>query len=267
VSRKREPKGTIVLIGGAEDKEGERSILREVAKRAKEGPLVVCTAGSSVPLQQFKVYGAIFGSLGVKTVTHVSIPKRESADDAANAELVRAASAFFFTGGDQLRITSNIAGSRLHRAILELYTGGGMIAGTSAGASALGQTMPMSNVEDEHRVAAASQLYPAMGLIQDVIVDQHFAQRGRMGRLIAGVAENPRLLGIGIDENTGLVWQRGSFKVLGAGAVYVVDGSDLTASNVAHAPQSSAMSAFDLRLHVLSAGDGFNVPARRPVRV
>jgi cyanophycinase len=105
-----------------------------------------------------------------------------------------------------------------------------------------------------------------LGLIPDVIIDQHFAQRGRMGRLIAGVAENPRLLGIGIDENTALVWQRGSFQVLGAGAVYVVDGSELSASNVAEAPRNSAMSAFDLRLHVLSAGDEFDVPARRPVR-
>jgi cyanophycinase len=86
-----------------------------------------------------------------------------------------------------------------------------------------------------------------------------------MGRLIAGVAENPRVLGIGIDENTALIWQRGWFDVIGAGAVYVVDGAGVTASNVADSPAQSAISAFDLRLHVLSAGDGFDVPARRPV--
>jgi cyanophycinase len=266
VSRRRGPKGSIILIGGAEDKEGERNILREVAKRARAGPLVVCTAGSSVPYELFNVYRPIFRGLGIRVVTHVAVPQRESADAAAAAEVVRGAKAFFFTGGDQLRITSNIAGSRLYRAIVELYAEGGTIAGTSAGASALGQTMPVSTVEDEHRVAAASQLLPGMGLIPDVIVDQHFAQRGRMGRLIAGVAENPRLLGIGIDENTALVWQRGCFEVLGAGAVYVVDGSELTASNVAEAPRSRAMSAFDLRLHVLSAGDGFDGAARRPIR-
>ena len=266
MSRRPQPKGSVVLIGGAEDKEGERGILREVAKRARGGPLIVCTAGSSVPYELFGIYRPIFRALGVKTVTHVAIPQRDAADDSAVADAVRAANVFFFTGGDQLRITSNMAGSRLYRAMVDLYMGGGTIAGTSAGASALGQTMPMSNVEDEHRIAAASQLLPALGLIPDVIVDQHFAQRGRMGRLIAGVAENPRLLGIGIDENTGLVWQRGVFRVMGAGAVYVVDGSDLSASNVATAPRHSAMSAFDLRLHVLGSGDGFDAGARRPLR-
>lgn len=267
MSRKREPKGSIVLIGGAEDKEGERSILREVAKRARAGPLVVCTAGSAVPDDVFDVYRPIFRGLGIRTVTHVAVPRRETADDPGAAEVVLRAKAFFFAGGDQLRITSNIAGSRLHRAIIALYTAGGTIAGTSAGASALGHTMPVSTVEDEHRIAAASQLLPAMGLVPDVIVDQHFAQRGRMGRLIAGVAENPRLLGIGIDENTALVWQRGSFQVLGAGAVYVVDGSALSASNVAEAGRNRAMSAFDLRLHVLASGDAFDAAARRPMRV
>jgi cyanophycinase len=264
-ARRSNPKGAIVLIGGAEDKEGERGILREVARRAKTGPLLVCTAGSSIPDEQFQLYRPLFRGLGIRAVTHIPIAHRDSADDPAAADIVAKSKAFFFTGGDQLRITSNLAGSRLHRAIVDLYYAGGTIAGTSAGASALGHTMPVSTVADEHRVAAASQLLPALGLIPDVIVDQHFAQRGRMGRLIAGVAENPRLLGIGIDENTALVWQRGSFQVLGAGAVYVVDGRELTGSNVAEAPRSSAMSAFDLRLHVLSAGDGFDVPARRPV--
>jgi cyanophycinase len=266
VSRRRGPKGSIVLIGGAEDREGERSILRELANRARSGALMVCTAGSSIPNEVFESYRSIFRSLGVKEVKHVPIPTRENADDAETAGVVLTAPVFFFTGGDQLRITSNVAGSRLHRAVEALYDSGGTIAGTSAGASALGHTMPLSTVEDEHRVAAASRLLPAMGLIPDVIVDQHFAQRGRMGRLIAGVAENPRLLGIGIDENTALVWRRGRFDVLGAGAVYVLDGSELSASNIGEAPRSRAMSAFDLRLHALGAGDGFDAGARRPIK-
>lgn len=264
--RPRPPKGTIVLIGGAEDKSGDRRILAEVARRAKSGTLVVCTAGSSVPDEAFEVYRAAFHGLGVRTVVHAKIKTREAADDDALSDLVRRAKAFFFTGGDQVKITSKVAASRLHEALLHLYQSGGTLAGTSAGASALGQTMPVSTVEDEHRVAAAYRLLAGMGLIANVIVDQHFAQRGRMGRLIAGVAENPSVLGIGIDENTALVWQRGWFDVIGAGAVYVVDGAGLSASNVGAGATQSAISAFDIRLHVLSAGDRFDVPARRPVR-
>jgi cyanophycinase len=254
----------VVLIGGAEDKSGERAILGAIARRAATGPLVICTAGSSIPDELFEEYRAIFRSLGVRGISHAAIPNRENADSAALAETVRAAKSFFFTGGDQLRITSAISGSRLHRAIEELYTLGGTVAGTSAGASALGHTMPVSTVEDEHRVAAASQLLPGLALIPDVIVDQHFAQRGRMSRLIAGVAENPRLLGIGINEDTALVWRKGAFEVIGAGAVYVVDGNGVTGSNVGDPRGQSAMSAFDLRLHVLSAGDRFDAAARRP---
>jgi cyanophycinase len=254
----------VILIGGAEDKSGERVILSAIARRAATGPMVICTAGSSIPEEIFEVYRAVFRALGVRGVSHAAIPNRENADDVALAAAVAGAKAFFFTGGDQLRITSAISGSRLHRAINALYQEGGAVAGTSAGASALGQTMPVSTEEDEHRVAAAWQLLPGLGLIPNVIVDQHFAQRGRMGRLIAGVAENPRLLGIGINENTALVWRKGEFEVIGAGAVYVVDGSGVTGSNVGDPRGHSAISAFDLRLHVLGAGDRFDAAARRP---
>lgn len=255
-----------MLIGGAEDKTGDRCILAEIARRAGAGPLVICTAGSSIPDQLYDVYAAAFRELGVRTAVHANIVNRESADAPALADRVARAKVFFFTGGDQVKITSKVAGSRLHQALINLYARGGTLAGTSAGASALGQTMPVSTVEDEHRVAAASRLLSGMGLIENVIVDQHFAQRGRMGRLVAGVAENPRLLGIGIDENTALVWRRGWFDVIGQGAVYIVDGAGVSASNVGAGSDHSAISAFDIRLHVLSAGDAYDVPARRPVR-
>jgi cyanophycinase len=265
VKRRPQPKGAVILIGGAEDKRGERAILGAIARRTGTGTLVICTAGSSIPQEIFDVYRAVFRGLGLRGITHAAVPNRENADDAGMAATVRGAKAFFFTGGDQLRITSAISGSRLHRAIEELYAGGGIVAGTSAGASAIGQTMPVSTVEDEHRVAAAWRLLPGLGLIPDVIVDQHFAQRGRMARLIAGVAENPRLLGIGINEDTALVWRKGTFQVIGTGAVYVVDGSYVSGSNVGDPRGQSAMSAFDLRLHVLGAGDSFDAAARRPV--
>jgi cyanophycinase len=265
VRRRPFPNGVVVLIGGVEDKSGERQILGAIARRAGRGPLVICTAGSTIPDEISEVYRAVFRAVGVRGISHAAIRNREDADDTGIAEAVRTAKAFFFTGGDQLRITSAIAGSCLHRAIEELYQDGGAVAGTSAGASALGQTMPVSSQEDEHRVAAAWRLLPGLGLIPDVMIDQHFAQRGRMARLIAGVAENPRLLGIGINEDTALVWRKGEFEVIGTGAVYVVDANDVSGSNVGDPRGQSAMSAFDLRLHVLSAVDRFDAAARRPM--
>ena len=147
----------------------------------------------------------------------------------------------------------------------DLYPRGGTVAGTSAGAPALRDTMPNSPVEDEHRMAAAFSLAPGLGLIRDVVIDQHFAQRGCMGRLVAGVAGNPRRLGIGIDEDTALIGRDRRFKVIGAGAVYVVDGRAVTRSNLRTSMAMTEISAFDLRLHVLTANDRFDVSARRPM--
>lgn len=263
--REASPKGTAILIGGAEQKTGECVVLREIARRAGASRLALCTAGSVIAKELLGVYSDAFGELGVKRVDHIPVRNREDADAPALAAAVSKASVFFFTGGDQLRITSLIGGTRLWTAILDLFKRGGTVAGTSAGASALGETMPMSAEADEHKMAAAAHLLPALGLLGNVIVDQHFAQRGRMGRLIAGVAENPRVLGLGIDEDTALIWTRGSFRVIGSGAVYVVDGRNVSRSNLGRGPSHHAISVFDVRLHVLSHGDCFESNARRPV--
>jgi len=105
---------------------------------------------------------------------------------------------------------------------------------------------------------------PGLGLIRDVIIDQHFAERGRIGRLLGAVAHSPRVLGIGIDEDTAIVVSGESFRVIGSGAVYVVDGDDVTRSNIAEGGQERALSIYDVRLHVLSAGDSFDMRTRRP---
>jgi cyanophycinase len=255
------PNSTVILIGGTEDKSGERTILREIARRAHGGPLAICTAGSAIPAELFQTYGSVFRELAVRDLLHVSITNRGDAENPKTVAAIAQSKVFFFSGGDQLRITSMLAGSRLYSAVRELYARGGTVAGTSAGASALGHTMPMSTEAAEHKVAAAWQLVPGLGLLDQVIVDQHFAQRGRMGRLVAGVVENPRLMGVGIDENTGLIWNGSSFRAIGSGAVYVVDGRQVTRSNLGEARAQTAISAFDIRLHVLSAGDCFDMPA------
>jgi cyanophycinase len=236
--------------------------LREIAQRVRAASLAICTAASVIPDELFEVYREAFR--GLSSTVHIDIRTRDDADSSTCVAAVAEAKALLFTGGDQLRITSLIGGSKLHDAVRDLYRRGGTIAGTSAGASALGHTMPMSTEADEHKVSAAWQLVPGLGMLDGVIVDQHFAQRGRMGRLVAGVVENPRLLGLGIDENTAVVWTRDGARVVGSGAVYVVDGRQVTRSNLGKARMHSAISAFDIRLHVLSEGDCFDIAARRP---
>jgi cyanophycinase len=258
------PKAAVILIGGAEKKEGNGVILGEIARRARDAPVAVCTAGSEIPDELYELYRHAFRQHGVRSVLHIPVPNRQGAEEPKLGAAVAQAQTFFFTGGDQLRITSRIGGSRLWSAVQDLYRKGGTVAGTSAGSSALGQTMPLSTETDEHKIAAVWRLLPALGLLSEVIVDQHFAQRRRMGRLIAAVVENPRLLGLGIDENTALIWSRGRFQVIGDGAVYIVDGRDVKESNLGGNRPQSAMSAFDLRLHVLSAGNRFDLGSRRP---
>jgi len=173
----------------------------------------------------------------------------------------------FFTGGDQLKITSQIGDTLVYRRIQEIYEEGGVIAGTSAGASVMCETMIVRGEDSEsHRIDDTLRMAPGLGLVKGVIIDQHFAERGRMGRLLGAVAQNPRVLGIGIDEGTAIVIEGdASFQVFGDGAVYVLDGTGVTHSNVAErSDPGQALSIHDIRLHVLSHGDAFDLKSRRP---
>jgi cyanophycinase len=116
---------------------------------------------------------------------------------------------------------------------------------------------------ETHRIGDL-QMAPGLGLVRDTIIDQHFAERGRIGRLLGAVAQSPRVLGVGIDEDTAIVLQGDDFKVIGSGAVYVVDAEGVSASNIAEARAERALSIFDVRLHVLASGDGLNLKTRRP---
>jgi cyanophycinase len=259
------PGSTAVLIGGAEDKSRERTILREIAQRARGASLAICTAGSVIPDELFDVYRAAFRGLGASNPVHIDIRKREDADGSKRLAGGGASTGLFVYRRRSAAHYEYHRREPVHDALGDLYRRGETIAGTSAGASAVGHTMPMSAEADDHKVSAAWQLVPGLGMLEGVIVDQHFAQRGRMGRLVAGVVENPRLLGLGIDENTALAWRRDGARVVGSGAVYVVDGRQITRSNLGKARLQSAISAFDIRVHVLSEGDCFDIAGRRPM--
>jgi cyanophycinase len=256
--------GALVIIGGHEDKEGDRVVLEEVARRVNGGKLVIATVASHEPEGYFEAYQEAFGALGVKDLVELYVRERaETLDDKALGALDGAAGVFF-TGGDQLRISSQIGDTPIERRVREIHEAGGVIAGTSAGASVMSEVMLVAGASGESYRIGELHMAPGLGLIRDVIIDQHFAERGRFGRLLGAVAQNPRVLGIGIDEDTAIVAQGQSFKVVGCGAVYVVDGAGLTHSNIAEASPTKALSVYDVRIHVLSSGDCFDLERRRP---
>jgi cyanophycinase len=261
------PQGTLIIIGGHEEKEGKAVILRAVAERAKRGKVVVATLATSEPEESFKEYQRVFTSMGVKQAVHLAVNDRADLLRNPRLDLLEGASVVFFTGGGQLKITTQFGGTELCEQIQEFYRRGGTIAGTSAGASVMSDTMLVSGEGDAtHRVGANLLMAPGLGYIKDVIIDQHFAERGRIGRLLGAVAQNPRFLGMGLDENTAIVVEKEKrLTVLGAGAVYIIDGREVTCSNITEETEDRTLSIFNVRLHLLSQGDEFDLETRRPI--
>lgn len=256
--------GPLVIIGGHEDKDGKRTILKQIARRIGDGKLVICTVASHQPQGYFEAYQKAFAALGLDNLVELYVGERpETLSEAVSAALADAAGVFF-TGGDQLRISSQIGDTPVERRVREIHAAGGLIAGTSAGASVMSDTMLVRGSSAESHKIGDLHMAAGLSLIHNVIIDQHFAERGRIGRLLGAVAQNPRVLGIGIDEDTAIIVEGGAFKVHGRGGVYVVDGSGLTHSNIAEAELERTLSIYDVRLHVLSAGDIFSLIDRRP---
>jgi cyanophycinase len=256
--------GPLIVIGGHEDKKGDRLILKEVAARLGEGKLVIATVASHEPEGYFDAYKAAFAPLGVTDLVELYVNERDETRSAATRSILQDAAGVFFTGGDQLRISSQIGDTPVEEMVREIHRRGGVIAGTSAGASVMSETMLVRGASAEtHRIGDLN-MAPGLGLIADVIIDQHFAERGRIGRLLGAVAQNPRVLGIGIDEDTAIIVENDAFKVVGSGGVYVVDGADVSHSNVAEGRRAESLSMFGVRLHVIAAGDRFDLKQRKP---
>jgi cyanophycinase len=254
----------LVLIGGHEDKEGDRVILREVARRLGGGKLVIATVASHQPKGYFDAYRRAFSGLGTGELVELYVRERAETAERRILQLLDGAAGVFFTGGDQLRIASQIGDTPVERRVREIFAAGGVIAGTSAGASVMADTMLVKGSSRESYRIGDLHMAPGLGFVRNVIIDQHFAERGRIGRLLGAVAHNPRVLGIGLDEDTAIVLEGDRFEVMGSGAVYAVDGDGVTQSNIAEARPEQALSMHDVRLHVLAAGDRFDLTARRP---
>ena len=260
-------KDALIIIGGAEDKKGEKHILKEVCSTIDkdQGELVIVTVASEKPKEVGTEYYNIFQNLNIKKVRILNVETREDAYRQDNFSTIEKASLVFFTGGDQLRITSILGGTPLYLALKQRYEDGCIFVGTSAGASVMSDTMIVTGLDDESPKKCTLKMAPGLGLIRGVILDQHFAQRGRIGRLLVGIAENPQILGIGIDEDTAIVVNKeGLFRVIGSGAVYIIDGSSISHSNVSEQYQEELLSIFDVKMHVLKLGNNFNMITKIP---
>lgn len=259
--------GNLIIIGGAEDKKGRKEILKKVCEciNKDEDLLVVASVASEYPNEMEQKYKKAFGDLGVKNIKMLKINDRREAFNQDNIDLIKNAKLVFFTGGMQLRITSLIGGTPIYNELKRIADDGVYIVGTSAGASVMSDTMIIEGEDEEAPKKSILKMSPGLGLVTDVIIDQHFVQRGRFGRLLSAVAQNPQVLGIGIDENTAIIANKeGNIEVIGEGAVYFIDGSQITYSNVSAQYSYEVLSIFNIKMHVLKAGNKFSLIRKAP---
>ncbi|HEV7741245.1 MAG TPA: cyanophycinase [Pseudolysinimonas sp.] len=208
--------GTIIAIGGHEDRTGERLILRAIAAAMCSGPLLIVATASAEPDRYLDLYRPAFARIGCPDVRDLPVRQRSDARDTALLDAIGTAGGVFLTGGSQRRLVGALRDTPMHDALRALVRRGGVVAGTSAGASAFGETM-LSGTKD-------LQLTTGLGMVPGVIIDQHFAQRNRVGRLTEGLAQAGVRTGIGIDEDTALVIRGGEASVIGSGAVWLLEG-------------------------------------------
>lgn len=263
------PKGYLIIIGGAEDKTGDSVILRQAPEMLSGSEwLTVLTTATEQPQAAGKKYCEVFTGLGVKNVRALDISSRKQAEDSENCDAIAKSKCVFFTGGDQLRITSILGGTRANTELKALYRGGGIIMGTSAGASAMTSTMVVQGNDNEPARKCTLKMAPGLGLLSGVMIDQHFDQRGRFGRLLCGIAENPDILGVGIDEDTAIkLYPDQHFEVIGSNAVTILDGKTIQSSNVSELNQNELLMITGVTVHTLPKGYGFELKNRKVLRL
>lgn len=277
------PKGKLIVIGGAVDKGSfteknfdkqveknlnffETGILRRLlieSKLKEDSQIEIITTASKIPKEVGPEYAKALEYLGAKNVNVLHIETREQALIEANAERVKNADVVLFTGGDQLRLTSILGGTEIHDIILTKYIHEDFIfAGTSAGAAAASNSMIYQGSSSEALLKGEVKITSGLGLIDHVIIDTHFVHRGRIGRLFQAVVGNPRTLGIGLGEDTGLLITNGTtMEAIGSGLVILVDGRYIKDTNLTRVEMGNPISIKNLVVHVMSQHDKYDLPS------
>ena len=257
--------GTLFVIGGAEDRIGRRTVLRHFVKLAGGSGVrvaVVATASSLGP-EILDTYATVFQELGAAETIRLRPESRGEADDPALAAQLAGVDAVFVTGGNQVKLSAVITGTRFGEAVHAAYDRGAIVGGTSAGASIVSEHMVAFGSEGDTPRQGMTQTSAGLGLLPGVVVDQHFDQRSRYGRLLALVARSPSLIGIGIDEDTAAVIRGGRLlDVVGRGCVFVVDGAHAV-SDAHLAEHGAPMLVSGVTVHTLPEGARFDLSERR----
>ena len=256
--------GTLILIGGGLDPAGPALDAFLRLSGAREGAKIVgFTTASTDPVRSAVAWKDAFATAGATNVEFPIIDRRDRAQDARIAQMVLDARGIFLGGGDQVHLVATLGGSRVGRAIKEAHSRGAIVCGTSAGAAALSDTMLAGGEIDEEGQDVPLYLGPGFGLLGfSALIDTHFSKRGRLQRLFRRVAENPELMGLGIDEDTALIVHGHLAEVVGNGSVYFVDGRGVRFDNAEEAKKGAPLTLSYLRVGIVGAGYPFDLRQR-----
>ena len=262
--------GHLLVIGGAEDKYNERRILKKFLQLAgdEKAEVLIVPVASDFPEFAADVYTQAFRNLGV---AHPRVLRTTSRQDIVQADvesLLGGVTGVFITGGDQMRLVSLLGGTKFAEKLREMVRDTNVVlAGTSAGAAAMSTSMIVRGEATSHPHKNAVRLSPGLGFLKNIIIDQHFSERGRISRLITAVSYNPYNLGIGIDENTAIILDgKGVLEVFGQGSTTIVDGSQITFNEIAEVADNEAFSVCGIQFHVLRDGLVYNYLERHPMQ-
>ena len=264
--------GHLLVIGGAEDKYNERRILRKFLELTGtdggDTQILIVPVASDFPEFAADIYVQAFRRLGVANPRVLRATSRQDVFAANADELLDGVKGVFITGGDQMRLVSLLGGTnfsqKLRQMIIETDI---VVAGTSAGAAGMSTSMIVRGESTPHPHKNSVRLSPGLGFLKNIIIDQHFTERGRISRLITAVSYNPYNLGIGIDENTAIILDnKGILEVFGAGSITIVDGSQITYNEIAEVDDFQSFSVCGVQLHILGDGLIYDYFARHPLQ-
>lgn len=262
--------GHLLVIGGAEDKYNERRILKKFLELAggTSAEVLIVPVASDYPEFAADVYTQAFRNLGIANPRVLRATSRQDVVNADVDKLLDGITGIIMTGGDQMRLVSLLGGTKLaekiRKAVRETDV---VLAGTSAGAAAMSTSMIVRGEPTSHPHKNAVRLSPGLGFLKNIIIDQHFSERGRISRLITAVSFNPYNLGIGIDENTAIILDgKGQLEVYGQGSTTIVDGSQITFNEIAEVADNEAFSICGVQFHVLREGLIYNYIDRHPIQ-
>ena len=259
-------RGYVIPIGGAEERTGSRIVLKRFVKLCggKKARIVIIPTASNLPDTGEK-YIEIFTRLGVQKAVSLSINERAETANKDYLEALQEADGIFITGGNQLRLSTILGGTTIAINIRRLNAKGVHVAGTSAGAAIMPEHMIAGGSTGTVPSGDGVNLAPGLGLTNDLLIDQHFSQRDRLGRLLTAISYNPFMMGVGIDEDTAIfIDPDHCFEVVGSGAVTIIDPVDLSYSSMSRASKEESLSLLDLKLHILSKGCRFDIHDRKP---